>query len=403
MVKSLRRLTDKRRMVKWGLYRDKGNWVIRRGSERYPVQKYKRIRGNEEFLRALVLQLNAPLRAKEELAFKHSLVNEELLEEYEQWLGLQVPNEFNARSEFKLLKKHFLNFFIGKLGLNTPAEWHQVHDTKWAKYLTSDDEEEIEVTPKGSSKPVKKRHRIVPPSPKSKRSIIQAANRFVSWVHKKRPEFMPDLKFDPLGKAYFKKSRADWNQDERHRKRFFVSDSDWLVISKDLPANIKARVMLAYHYGLRRREALGLQQGDVKNKYLLVERQLMRLNPVEGKPKYAVLKGRECRKTPHWFCSEKGAMAYSWIKEAENLKEITPTEFSTVWAEYIGSLKDAKKIEQNYDLHDLRHTFITKAVRKYNVVDVMHAVGHKNIETTMRYLHDDRTLGDEEYVPDDAA
>jgi integrase len=115
-----------------------------------------------------------------------------------------------------------------------------------------------------------------------------------------------------------------------------------------------------------------------------------------------VLKGRESRKTPHWFCNDSGATAYSLIEKASNLKLPTPTELSAVWAAYIEKLVQNQVIETNYDLHDLRHTFITKAIRLYKPVDVMHAVGHKNIETTMRYLHDDRTLDDEEFKPESA-
>ena len=62
-----------------------------------------------------------------------------------------------------------------------------------------------------------------------------------------------------------------------------------------------------------------------------------------------------------------------------------------------------RELDYDYDFHDIRHTWITKAIRLPNVEprDVQLAAGHKNIETTMGcYLHDDRIFGDEPYVPD---
>lgn len=43
-----------------------------------------------------------------------------------------------------------------------------------------------------------------------------------------------------------------------------------------------------------------------------------------------------------------------------------------------------------YDFHDLRHSFITRAIREKNSRDVQLAAGHKHLMTTMGYAHDDR-------------
>ena len=61
------------------------------------------------------------------------------------------------------------------------------------------------------------------------------------------------------------------------------------------------------------------------------------------------------------------------------------------------------KLDLPYKIHDLRHTFITKAVRIHAPRDVQLAVGHKDLRITMGYLRDDRDLSDEEFEPDEAA
>jgi integrase len=61
------------------------------------------------------------------------------------------------------------------------------------------------------------------------------------------------------------------------------------------------------------------------------------------------------------------------------------------------------ELDFNYDFHDLRHTFITKAISAYPPRDVQLAAGHKSIETTMRYAHDNRNLDDEVFNPEEIA
>lgn len=353
-------------MRRWGLYKDKNVWVIRRGSERLPAKDYQHIRNDEQRLRAYVKTLNAPSRAVEAVEFKHAYISPQCLEDYYNWLMLQIPNQFNARCEYNFLRTHFLNFFVGRLDLHRPEEWLRESETKWATYLTSDE---------------------VAPSPKTKRVIVQASNRFVEWMHRRYPEFMPKMYFEPLTKAMWKKLKADWEFNEDHVKRTFIKEEDWKVICRNMVDYLKPFVMLSYHYGLRRSEALGLREDDVKPKHLSIERQLVSSVP----PKYAPLKGRESRKCPHWFASPDEA--YDWVVGMTEVKLLTPKAFSNEWRIFMDSLG------MTYDLHDLRHSFITKAVGKYPSKEVMHAVGHKNIETTMRYTHDDRGFEDTPYKP----
>ncbi len=55
-----------------------------------------------------------------------------------------------------------------------------------------------------------------------------------------------------------------------------------------------------------------------------------------------------------------------------------------------------------YEMHDLRRTFITRALdlNNGNATPVMLAVGHTNSAVTMAYLRDNRVLDDEVWSPD---
>lgn len=348
--------------MRWCLVKDAGNLSIRRWEngkyKRLPIAQYKRIRDNPEALAELVSRLNYQVdkeeRAKETVQFKHAFISPSLIEQYREFLLAQVPTERDAQREFRALIKHTLNYFVGKLSLANPLEWHECHKTKWAEYL-----------------------KALPLAPATLRGLVQGTNRFAHWLHEKRPSEVPPLKFEPLSKATFKQLEAQYELDGDRIERRFVTAEEWDALK--LPAHIEAAATLCYLYGLRRSEALALEARDVRRGYLSVERQLKAI----GKP--GVLKGRMFRKTPHWFGSPERAAAL-----ISKLEPIHPDTFGDDFTEATGGA---------FTLHDLRHTFITRAVRAQNVRDVMLAVGHANIETTMGYLKDDRSLDDEVWRP----
>lgn len=364
---------------RWSLYKEGGKWVIRRWRdgkyERLPVKRYASIRDNEEELQQFLLRLNAAHRTCEKVAFKHAFINDALLAEYEEWLTAQIPTERNARCEFGYLKTYFLNYFIGKLDLMNPLDWHKVHETKWAKFLMGSD---------------------APPSVQTKRAIIQAANRFMDWLHKKRPAEVPPLTFKPISRASFKEIQARRILENDGKNRMVIPDQDLEAILKAAPASLLPFIQLALKYGLRRSETLGVRLADVKNGYLSVERQLATVTP---KTSYRPLKGRTDRKVPHWNSS--AAEVYAWV-QAGQAHLIHPDTLTDRWSALIKALREAKssrRIAHDYDFHDLRHTFITRAIRAHSPREVQLAAGHVNIETTMRYLHDDRTMDDAPFVP----
>jgi integrase len=361
----------------WVLFEEsqKGSkrWVIRRWNgkryERLPVGKYKRIREDHAALSEFVTRLNASAEAKarKSVEIKHAFISPALLERYQLHLTAQIPSAQGARQEYSYLYRYFLLFFIGKLNLQNPLDWYRAHKIEWASYLLSKE---------------------CPASAKSKRDIVIAANRFIEWLHEERPEEVPPLTFKPLTKARYEELEAQRELDGKKKETKYIPPAHWQKIDEALTADIAPHVRLLYHYGLRRNEGLGLKPGDVRNNYLLVERQQPRLSV------YTPVKGRLKRKVPHWFC--KAAEAYGWIDKAEHMH---PRTLSSRFEEVIRELQKKGKFKAHYTLHDLRHTFVTRALREQAPVDVQHAVGHKNILTTMGYQHDDRQLGDAPFKP----
>lgn len=363
------------RFYPWELKRQGDRWYIKQpvkkddgkmSSRTYPSKKLRQIRDNEEELKALVLRLNAELRAREitkkTVEIKHAYINDALLQRWHKERALETDR---ASVELGYIKTYFLNFFVGRLSLPNPVDWHRVHKSEWAAYLLGDE---------------------TPQAPSTKRDIVQCANRFMLWLHTERPNEVPELEFRPIGKAKWKTLNAAWKLNEGRLVHKYIPDADWAKIVKKLPETISPYVKLAYAYGLRREEACGLKNGDVRKDYLAVVRSY------SGKGKYGPPKGREPRKVPHWFAHPKEA--YKWIEALH--KAGGPMHPDTLGEKFV---EHCKELGLDYTMHDLRHTFCTRAYRAYNKNDVRMAAGHKDIRTTQRYIHDDTNLGDEEYKP----
>ncbi len=197
--------------------------------------------------------------------------------------------------------------------------------------------------------------------------------------------------FKPLTKDRFKHLFGDREIDLTVKKRTFIKPDDWKNIVRILPPEIEPFVMLAYNYDARRGEVLGFKPSDVKKGHLSIERSIAGLRP---EPQYKATKGKLKRTVPHWYCEARAA--HEWIKKVQSLL-FDPDTLTQIWKgvmEVVGC---------TYDFHDLRHSFITRAIREHNHRDVQLAAGHKHIKTTMGYAHDDRTTDNEEFEPDEAA
>lgn len=348
---------------KWALVVEGGvEWIRRRAGgkyERLPINTYRRLRGNPTELRGLVSRLNYQLekqeRAKVLVDFKHAFISPELLESYREFLIAQIPTKESAKHEYNFVLKHFLMYFIQTKGLADPLEWHAIHKTKWKDYICS-----------------------LGLAPASLRRLIQGANRFCLWLHEQRPAEVKPLVFTPITKAGFKHLRSKHELENGESIRRLVTDEEFAAL-KFSDEVVEALANLCSLYGLRRAEALGLKPEDVREDYLALERQMPLIE------QYAPLKGRDKRKVPHWRCT--ASQAYAWVLK---IRAMNPDTFGDEFA---------LVTQGSFTLHDLRHTYITKMARAHNVRDVMMAVGHKNIETTMRYLKDDRALDSRPYRP----
>jgi len=340
--------------------------------ERLPTKRYRSMRDDLEELKKFIVRLNQEVpveqRTIETIEIRHAYIDEKLLDTYKEFLKAQIPSNLKDRYiyEFNTLKKYFLKFFINTLGIPDPIQWHKIHKTEWANYLLENKE--------------------VPRSMRSKKEITSAANRFMAWLHDRRPEEVPPLRFDPISKAKAKEVEADREREGDTHIPLFIKDDDWKIIEKALPDHLRSVVLLAYNYGLRRSETLGLTVQDVRHGFLSVERQLVAYT--DKKPKCGSLKGKEKRKVPHW-CGTPDEV-HSLISE---IVLMSPDTLTAKWTEFI------EKLKLDYTFHDLRHTWITKMIRLKEHRDVQLAAGHKNITTTMDYLHDDRTMEERVFVP----
>jgi integrase len=337
-------------------YQKEGNkWSIRFHSKvngkkkqpRYPYKLYKHLESEEE-IKALVTRLNhtEDEKAKEAIEIKTSFIPVRTLEEFRAKLLAEIPNEKDARYLYRLLHSRVLFFFVNELKKPDPSTWHQ-YQSQYGVWLLQ-----------------------VGLSPKSLKHITQLANRFLT--------FLNHTKIKPISRSRFKELQATRDLSPQYKGRF-IKDADWKKILKDA-GNLSPVLKLMYAYGLRRAEALALKPEDVRHGYLNVERQMKTVG------KYSPTKGRQTRKVPHWF---------STPEEAHTL--ITQAWECKVHPDTLGVRFD--ELGLGYKLHDIRRTFITRALEKQIPLAVQLAVGHTSLSTTMKYVRDNREFEDVVWKP----
>ncbi len=176
--------------------------------ERLPKKQYEDLLGKPKALGDFVVRLNGKdpteERALAKAAFKHAYINSELLQDYlENYLSLHIPNKKDAKSLFAYLTKYGLTFFIEKLGLVDPISWHK-QQYVWGKYLLNKDKTGIEDT-----KRIFKNGEIK--SAKVLKYTVNEMNRFMKYLHLKRPVEVVVLSFEPLTKATLKEHEVQLN------------------------------------------------------------------------------------------------------------------------------------------------------------------------------------------------
>jgi hypothetical protein len=90
-------------------------------------------------------------------------------------------------------------------------------------------------------------------SVKTIKGIIHTANRFMAFLHKKMPQEISFIKFEPISKAKFKNYNANLQMDCEPIGQFIKPDH-WKIIQKNLPSDIAPFVNLGFYYGLRRKD-----------------------------------------------------------------------------------------------------------------------------------------------------
>lgn len=347
-------------------------------SSRYPASKYQHLKSKEE-IENLVIRLNGRESWKKLRAIKAKLafLPTEVLEEFRILLENEIPTEKDARYHYRNLHRYFLKFFVDLCGLIDPNEW-KTKQALWGlallRRLPADQKQFNIFEEEMSYKTIK--------------GLIHLANRFMVFIHEKNPQEIPLFKFTPISSAMLKDylARQEMNGEEVGQ---FISDNDWKKIDKELPQDIGCFIRLGYYYGLRRGETLGLQVEDVRNGHLSIERQISKSNG-NGECSFKPLKDRDFRKTPHWFLTKE--KAYELVEEGA-AKRIHPDTLGVKFASLM------RRLKMSYELHDLRRTFITKSLDEHKPREVMLAVSHSNIETTMKYLRDDRQSDDTVFKP----
>ncbi len=372
-------------------------WEVTDGkgtNRRYPPKKFQSIRTNHEELERLVQRLNAT-EFKEEIAkakaaVRTAFVNFEDEQAYERHLRTRIPSPEGVARELSNLKAYVISYFVGKLGLKNPKDWYSKRQD-FMEFVLSED---------------------TPASVFSKKFIVQCVNRFMRWLHEERPNEVPQVVFPQPSKAMLMRIRR--STEGRAKKRGIIPDSDWQKITKAMNASpiktdtgqkaakaerafsdIRPWVLLSYHYGLRRAEALGLAYEGTDAVYedcLVVRKALEGYDCITGKCTFGLLKtpGRlsengdavEKREIPHWLGVDANETA-DWI-EAGLKNLMHPDTLSHRWEELM------EKLDMKYHFHELRHTWITKARAEHKDREVQLAAGHASIVTTEKYSHDHR-------------
>ncbi len=318
-------------------------------------------------------------KAEKAYTWRHSFITEELMEEFKDHLQAQIPSKEWQSAIYYYARKN-LNWFIEKCNQPDPLEWKGLQD-KWSRALFSRlNSKEIENFKLWEVK--------VHPVTVSKQ--VQAINKLLGWLHDKDPSVFPSVRLKPYSKAMMKDYRSRWK--EKLAKGKFIEILHQEIILKNISSDIQPFVWFGLKFGLRRQESMAIREKNIRAGHLLLDEQLTRIP--DRLPTFEPLKDDDHRKIPYWFTTTKEA--YEVMKR---IKLMHPSTFSHKW------IKEMKRLNLDYGIHDLRRTFITNAFRAAkNSRDIQLAVGHENITTTMQYAQDDRVNSDDViYSPEDAA
>jgi integrase len=365
---------------KWLLCKESNGFSIKRTAilvdgkrtfQRLPVELYKAFRNNEGLMDELIRRLNHEKSKEAEKAFiahkiKEAYISQELLEEFRDTLRKSESNQ-----NMRWVLDHFIGFFA-KISPD-PQDWYKKKNQNvWADYLLG-----------------------LKYAPIVVRKIINISNRLMKFLHSHRTLELPLLIFQPIDKYTF----AEWTENHRingggKASRNYIPPEEFAVIETNLPEDIRSVILLCYKYGLRRSEALGLWNNlnVVRHDFIIIDRQANSVK--DGIVSIKPTKSRKERHVNHWFSSPEEC--YTLIV---NICPIHMHNITKKFTSLTAKLFREGRISKKYVVHDLRHTWISRALQNHNLNDVSQAAGHTDISTTNDYIHDTRKLNDKPWKP----
>ena len=365
--------TNEVSMIKWTKWRIvdvKNKFYIKRNglgentgkTQNYPIAKYKFIQNDYDELDSLVLRLNNAKREQQQkrLLIENAYIPQKYVDDFAEYVSGEHGSEKTTREMISPFIRYGLKYLQQTYDEN-PSNWTE-HEKKWGNYLLK----------KNFSKSYI-------------RSIIQTMNRFLKYTHERNKRLFPFIKLNPLSTNKLnlhEEKRIDQINIDGHRDPFgyFISDKDKKIIFKNLSDDIVSAVKLMDLYGLRESEVLGLATNKkcLTKKYLSVTVQIDSVGKDCQHVKTKLPKWRKTRKIPHWHNVELSSIA----KLIGQIKLMHPDTIAKKFAKDFDNIDVGKK----YRLHDFRRTYITRMFDLNKIpTDIMDAVGHKKIDTTLSY------------------
>lgn len=403
----------------WFIAIDNKKLVVRRleyvdgvkvGAPRMPIDQYRRAasQGRSELEKFVARRNGRDLQAEAALqvdAYRRAHIDQNLIDLYlKDRLSLRVTSPKDQGTAMRYLRSYGLDFFVLRLEQPDVLEWHRQRDL-WKRYLLNSP----------TDKNLKDNLRILPHgkllAKKVILQIVHELNEFLAFMHDQRPEEVPPISIRPfrIKDALLKHHEATRLMLEEERATKYIPPNHMKRIldaleRDDLGENDEnvrlfpwadfARI--AYAYGLRRNEVLGLTTDAIYEDHLSVERQLITYHPEEAGRLYGPVKSRAARKVPHWNISPDEL--YDMVERIQEWM-IHPDTITRKFVEVTKEIFEGE-VEDGYIPHDLRRSWITDMLRSNEAEDVRLAAGHGNLATTYKhYVKDTRTLTKKRFVP----
>lgn len=349
---------------KWGYYEQgNGKALVRRYRrengkviwQTYPGHLYKGF--NDDEIAALLRRLNAEKLAaaavKRHYAVNHAYLNASSFDSFQDYLTSRRNNREDAAALAGIIQHYTLQYFVHEMKQPDPNTWKKF-EIGFGKFLQASHI-----------------------SASYFQRVVQITNRFLKFLHNKWPNEVRLIRLDPVGSNVLKQQALLAPSRQK-----FVTDADFATMCSKLHKSVLPCVQIAYYFGLRRAEVLAITTDCLYVDALQLNAQVIQIG------KLGPLKNREVRHVPYWFCSPSDA-----YKLIEAIKPMHPDTLGHLFAD------EMQRLGLSYQMHDLRRTFITRALRVHHYLDVKLAAGHSDLKTTNKYIQDDRALKREKFKP----